>query len=89
MADRSENNIKYYERQKWYSVVLVGNLETESSKRMYGDGQIPRMRGEGQRITIIVERSRNTEVVRGAEEQMAAYQRGNSNQEDTYCQKCH
>ena len=45
MADRSENNIKYYERQKWYSVVLVGNLETESSKRMYGDGQIPRMRG--------------------------------------------
>lgn len=65
-------------------------METKSSEGAYGEGQMPPMRGGRERITFMLEMSRLSEVGRGApEEQMTAYQGGNSNQEDTYCQKCH
>jgi hypothetical protein len=45
---------------------------------------MPPMRRGWQRIPSILEMHRNTEVKRrGSKEQMATYQRGNNNQEDT------
>ena len=46
-------------------------------------GQMPPVRGGGERITN-VETSKNSEMERGApEEQMATYERGNGNEEGT------
>ena len=57
---------------------------------MYGEKQMPPMLGGRERIISIVEMSRNTEVEReDPAEQMARDQRGNSNKEDSDCQKCH
>ena len=51
---------------------------------------MPPMLGGRERIISIVEMSRNTEVEReDPAEQMARDQRGNSNKEDSDCQKCH
>ena len=49
---------------------------------------MPALGRGGERIISIVEMSRNTEVERGAPaEQMARDQRGNSNKDDSDCQK--
>jgi hypothetical protein len=57
---------------------------------LYGEKQMPPMLGGRERIISIVEMSRNTEVKReDPAEQMARDQRGNSNKEDSDCQKCH
>lgn len=55
---------------------------------MYEEEQMPALGRGGERIISIVEMSRNTEVERGAPaEQMARDQRGNSNKDDSDCQK--
>jgi hypothetical protein len=57
---------------------------------VYGEEQMTAMRGGGERIISIVKMSRNTEVETGVlVDQMARDQRGNSNKEDSDCQKCH
>jgi hypothetical protein len=56
--------------------------------KLKGEAPMPSMRGEGERVSAVVEASRMTEVEMGIpEQQMATYQRGNRTQEDAHWQR--
>ena len=60
LGKRGLQYLVHYERKKSNSTVPSGNWETEMSEGGYGEGQMPPLRGGGQRISPLVEMPRNT-----------------------------
>jgi len=60
LGKRGVQYLVHYERKKWNSTVPAGNWETERGEGGYGEGQMPPLRGGRERISPLVEMSRNT-----------------------------
>jgi hypothetical protein len=64
-------------------MVVDGKFNTKR-RRWHGERQMPPMRGGGERISSIVEMSRNAEEEKGdPEQQMTTHKRGNNTGEAT------